>query len=126
MNSGDYSGLYVARLLNNVNKYKPGSADFSIPTIMNDSGTLVQPQTVRNDTSKLLNSDKTSIGVSTSTLTKSIKIAIPLEVVYFYPEKIIPAGTIFYVMFVGNDINKPVIVGRDINGYIDTKSNSNG
>lgn len=125
MNSGDYSGLYVARLLHNVNKYKPGSGDFSIPTIMNDTGTIVQPQTVRNDTSKLLNSDKSSIGVSTSTLTKSIKIAIPQEIVYFYPEKIIPAGTVFYVMFIGNDINKPVIVGRDINGYIDTKTNGN-
>lgn len=126
MNSGDYSGLYVARLLHNVNKYKPGTADFSIPTIMNDSGAIVQPQTIKNDTSKLVNSDKSAVGISSSTITKSIKIAIPQEVVYFYPEKIIPVGTAFFVMFVGNDINKPVIVGRDINGYIDTKTNSNG
>lgn len=126
MNSGDYSGLYVARLLHNINKYKPGMADFSIPTIMNDSGAIVQPQTIKNNTLKIVNSDKSSIGVSQSTVTKSIKITIPQELIYFYPSKVIPAGTIFFVMFVGNDINKPVIVGRDISGYINTKTNDNG
>lgn len=126
MNSGGYTGLYVAKLLHDVNKYKPGQADFSIPSIMNDSGDIIQSQTIRNDTSGLVNKDKTSIGIGTSTVTKSIKIAIPIETVYFYPTKVVPKGTVFFVMFVGGDINKPVIVRRDISGYITSNTNTNG
>lgn len=126
MNTGNYSGVFVARLLHDVNKYKPGSGDFSIPSIMNDSGLMSVSQTIYNNTSSMANQNTTNLGITNSTVTKSIKIAIPTETVYFYPQKIIPKGTIFFVMFVGNDINKPIIVGRDINGYIDTKTNSNG
>lgn len=125
MNCNNYSGLFVARLLHDVNKYKPGIADFSIPTIM-DNTEFLQVKTIKNDTSTLANQNKTGINISTSTITSSIKIAIPPETVYFYPTKIVPKGTIFFVMFVGNDINKPVIIRRDISGYIDTKTNNNG
>lgn len=126
MNTGDYSGVFVARLLHNVNKYKPGTADFSIPSIMNDSGSLSITQTIYNNTSSLANQNTNNLGISNSTVTKSIKIVIPPEMVYFYPQKVVPKGTVFFVMFVGNDINKPIIVGRDISGYIETKSNVNG
>lgn len=124
-NNGGYDGVYVAKLLHDINKYKPGKADFSIPNIMNDSGEIIQSQTIRNDTSGLVNKDKSSVGISSSTVTKSIKISIPIEIVYFYPTKVVPKGTVFFVMFVGGDINKPIIIGRDISGYITTNSNVN-
>lgn len=125
MNSGEYSGLHIARLLVDVNKYKPGIPDFSIPTIMNEDG-LLQVQTIQNNTANVINQAATGNGSATSTITKSIKIAIPIEIMYFYPAKIIPKGTIFFVMFVGGDINKPVIVGRDNNGYTASAPNNNG
>lgn len=124
MNSGDYQGVYVAKILHDINKYKPGMADFNIPAIMNDEG-IIQTQTIQNNTSNLANQN-VNIGISNSTVTKSIKISIPPEIVYFYPGKVVPKGTVFFVMFVGGDINKPIIIGRDINGYIASSANSNG
>ena len=42
---------------------------------------------------------------------------MPKEVVRNFPTKYIPPGTRFTISFLGGDINKPVVVGRDYDGY---------
>lgn len=119
MNTGKYTGIYVAKLLFQVNKYNPGIGYFSIPVIMDSSSSTYTESTINNDTTGIASKDK-SLGISNTTTVNAVKIAIPQEITWFYPTKIVPVGTVFFVAFVGGDINKPIIVGRDINGYVAT------
>ena len=44
---------------------------------------------------------------------------MPKEVARNLPTKFIPPGTRFTIAFLGGDINKPVVTGRDYDGYED-------
>lgn len=113
-----YYGIYVGKNVEIINKYKPGKCKFTIPSLMDSDGTE-SPATskIKNDTNNITNKDKTGIDVSYTEISTFIEIEVPLEHTIYHPTKIIPIGTIFWIMFVGGDINKPIIVGRDINGY---------
>lgn len=113
-----YYGIYAATSVEDINKYKPGKCKFSIPSLMDSDGTEA-PATSKiiNTASNIQNKDKSNIDLSYTEVSNYIDIEVPLEHTIYYPVKVIPRGTIFWVMFVGGDINKPVIVGRDINGY---------
>lgn len=113
-----YSGVYVARCVEEINKYNPGICKFAIPSLMDTDGTE-QPQIseVKNTTSNIVNKDKNGIEADVTQTSNYIDIAVPLEHTIYYPTKIIPKGTVFFVMFVGGSMSKPIIVGRDINGY---------
>lgn len=113
-----YHGLFVAKNVEPINKYNPGICKFVIPQLMNSSGEET-PTTnkIKNTSSNLSNKDKSGIDASYTEVSTYIEIAVPTEHTIYYNFKEIPKGTVFWVMFVGGDINKPVIVGRDINGY---------
>lgn len=122
---GELTGIYVAKLLYDVNKYRPGSGEFNIPAIMSSEGSMIST-TTNNNQLNLTNRDKSNVQVSKTTTKNAIFITIPPEIAWFYPKKIIPAGSVFYVAFVGGDRNKPIIVGRDVNGYVETNNGDIG
>lgn len=123
--NGELTGIYVAKLLYDVNKYRPGAGEFNIPAIMSTGGATIST-TTNNNQLNLNNKDKSNIQVSKTTTKNAVSITIPPEIAWFYPKKIIPAGSIFYIAFVGGDRNKPIIVGRDINGYVEANDGNLG
>ena len=113
-----YTGVYVAKSVEIINKYNPGKCKFAIPQLMDADGSeLPSTSKIPNSKNNLANKDKSGINPTYTEVSTYIEIDVPLEHTMFYPTKIIPVGTVFWVMFVGGDINKPIIVGRDINGY---------
>ena len=113
-----YYGIYTATSVEDINKFRPGKCKFAIPALMDSDG-VDSPATTKitNNTSNIANKDKSNLDVSCTEISNYVDIEVPLEHTIYYPVKIIPKGTIFWIMFVGGDINKPIIVGRDINGY---------
>lgn len=123
--NGELLGIYVAKLIYDVNKYKPGAGEFNIPALMSSDNTITST-TVTSSQMNLSNRDKTNIQPAQTTIRNTVSITIPPEIAWFYPKKIIPAGSVFYIAFVAGDRNKPIIVGRDINGYIETNNGDIG
>lgn len=113
-----YYGVYVAKNVEEINKYEPGICKFVVPQLMDASGEETPAvNKIKNSNSNLSNKNKSGIDATYTEVSTYIDIVVPIEHTIYYPAKIIPKGTVFWVMFVGGDINKPIIIGRDINGY---------
>lgn len=114
----EYLGIYTGISMEDINKMRPGRCKFGIPKLMDSDGTENPTTTkIQNSTNNIANKDKGNISAESTEINNYIEIEVPLEHTIYFPTKIIPKGTIFWIMFVGGDINKPIIVGRDINGY---------
>ena len=113
-----YTGVYVAKNVEIINKYNPGKCKFALSQLMGSNGSeLPSTSKISNSTNNLANKDKSGIKPTYTEVSTYIEIDVQLEHTIYYHTKIIPVGTVFWVMFVGGDINKPIIIGRDINGY---------
>lgn len=109
--NNDYPYIEIAVLMQDCNKYNPGSKPFYIPAIMPGvAKSTAQCKTPQN-THNLKNKNK-QLGVNNITTTGSITLPIPKQHVIYYKDRIVPAGTEFMVAFIGGDITKPQIVGR--------------
>ena len=100
--------IEVAELTTTCNKYHPGKQTFYIPAL--------NPMNSRpNDTTEV----KENINGSAISVTRAsnLLLELPKEVARNYPKKFIPPGTRFLVCFIGGDLTKPVIIGRDYDGY---------
>ena len=99
----------IAILQEEINKYDPPSdAKFTIPALMGNSNTET---TTPNRSSNILNKNN-DLGITRVTKSNYITLAVPKEYVINYPEKYVPAGTLFIVGFIGGDITSAKIVGR--------------
>lgn len=88
----------IAILEEDINKYNPKKANFSIPALSLSSGTYTNKTSV-----KLKNKDSSSSTVSVTT-SNTIQLDIPKPLTRFFTEKIIKKGTRFVVGFIGGDI----------------------
>ena len=96
----------IAILQEEVNKYKPGSAQFSIPALA-----IGTTNTITKINKRLINKNsKTTL--STINISNTITLDIPKEYTRYFNKKIIPIGTRFIVGFVGGDISSARIIGR--------------
>lgn len=97
------------------NKYKPGYQTFYVQALnpMNMKSAVKTKTQVRNP--NIINKEAISLG--TVETGSNILIEMPKEVVRNFPTKFIPPGTRFLISFLGGDINKPIVVGRDYDGY---------
>lgn len=110
--------IYYAMLQEDVNKYKPESAAFTICGVMPNSNTLTTPKVTKINNSKSgIVSDTSRLDINQLEVSNTIRIPIPKESVIYYEKKIVPKGTIFLITFIQADSSKPVIIGRDIYGY---------
>lgn len=100
--------IEMATLMENINKYYPGTASFSIKAITPFS----TDSTVAIRSAKSANKTKKNITGNLNNST-TISLTVPKDIVRDYKSKIIPKGTIFYVAFIGGDINKPRIIGME-------------
>ena len=111
----DLTYTEVGILTSPCNKYKPGYQTFYIQALnpMNLKSNTKQTVSVKNNNiinKKGITSGKIEVG-------SNILIEMPKEVARNFPTKFIPPGTRFIIFFLGGDINKPVVVGRDYDGY---------
>lgn len=110
----DYSNLSnfrqeIAVLQETVNKYDPPtSVKFIIPALM---GNLSTEKTTPNSSNNIMNKNN-NLGITKTTISNYITLALPKEYVINYPEKYVPVGTLFIVGFIGGDITNAKIVGR--------------
>ena len=115
-NSDSGLGFTEVGILTSVcNKYEPGYQTFYVQALnpMNMKSPIKTTSKVRNP--NIINKNKLTTGsVQTGS---NILIEMPKEVVRNFPTKYIPPGTRFTISFLGGDINKPVVVGRDYDGY---------
>ena len=108
----DLRGLEVAILTSTCNKYKPGKQTFYLPTLTPTKEKSRELTPVPSDNQNLENKDS-DITTTEAIQGSNILIDLPKEVARWYPKKWIPPGTRFLVKFIGGDITKPQIVGRD-------------
>ena len=105
----------VAVLTSTCNKYHPGMQTFYLQS-MNPMNTKSKDKsTVNIDNSNLQNKESTE--ASSLEYGSNIELEMPKEVARNFPTKFIPPGTRFLLSFIGGDLTKPVIVGRDYSGY---------
>lgn len=97
------------------NKYKPGYQTFYVQALnpLNYKSNTVSTTSVSS--SNIINANKPKSGKIN--IGSNIRIEMPKEVARQFPTKFIPPGTRFIISFLGGDINKPVVVGRDYDGY---------
>lgn len=115
MSNMDLKYIEVAVLMDVVNKYEPGEARFYLQSLTpGKSKTNATSITSNTDTSNLANTNP-SIGSTNVTSGSTITLNVPTECTINYPVKYIPQGTRFLVSFIGGDLTKPVIIGRDYN-----------
>lgn len=99
----------IAVLSEEINKYNPPSnAKFVIPALM---GNLNTEKTTPNNSSNILNKTN-DLGITRTTTSNYVTLAVPKEYVINYPKKYVPEGTLFIVGFIGGDITTAKIVGR--------------
>lgn len=108
MYNGMIKQIEVAILVNPCNKYNPGVQEFTIPALMSNTASRTVPN---NNSSNILNADK-NLGLSNATYSGRLTLTLPKEYTRNYPTKVVPAGTKFLVLFVGDDITNPRIIGR--------------
>lgn len=116
----DFKYTEVAVLMKTTNKYKPGKVPFYLQALTPSKAKTNQTETINltQATSTLGNTDTSALGTSEITTGSTLMIELPREVARNYPKKWIPQGTRFLVNFIGGDLTKPVIVGRDYDGYV--------
>ena len=114
MANSEYSNLSnfrqeIAVLQESINKYAPPTAaKFTIPALM---GNTSVEKTIPNKSNNILNKNN-NLGITKTTVSNYVTLAVPKEYVINYPEKYVPAGTMFIVGFIGGDITSAKIVGR--------------
>lgn len=115
-NSDDMKYTEIAILMETTNKYHPGKKQFYLQAL-----TPGQPKTIDTtkenvNTNNLQNlNDKPQVKSIESNST--IILELPKEVTRWFPVKWIPPGTRFIVSFIGGDLTKPMIIGRDYDDY---------
>lgn len=114
-NEEDSKYTEIAELTTTCNKYHPGKQTFYLPSLnpMNERPNSV---TTVQESPNLENADSTAKGTSVE-CGSNLVLELPKEIARNYPKKFIPPGTRFLVTFVGGDISKPMIIGRDYDGY---------
>ena len=102
----------VAVLTSSCNKYTPGKQTFYLQSLnpFNAKANGVFTDTI--NTSNIKNADKINVTTSIS-CGSNIVLELPREVARSFPKKWIPAGTRFILSFIGGDVTKPIIVGRE-------------
>lgn len=110
----DLPYIEVAVLMETVNKYRDNMCKFYLQALVPSKPKSLEQTTIRNSTNNLANVDK----ISTSNITSgsTITLMLPKEIARNYPKKWIPQGTRFLVSFIGGDLTKPVIIGREFDG----------
>lgn len=113
--NGNLDSCVVGILTSVCNKYEPGYQTFYIQALnpMNMKSAVKNITKVRNP--NIINKDRFNTGSIESG--SNIMIEMPKEVVRNFPTKFVPPGTRFIISFLGGDINKPMVVGRDYDGY---------
>lgn len=96
--------LEIAVLQSDINKYRPGKAEFLIPALSISSGTFTSKTSVKLDNK---NSSSSLVQVTTS---DTITLEIPKDLTRFFSTKIIKKGTRFIVGFIGGDITTARII----------------
>ena len=94
---------------------EPGTVPFYIPALYPFmSGGKVQTNVIKQKNSSLLNKDKPNI--SNINITNCINIQVPRELCGYLTfsahDNTIKKGATWVVVFIGGDINKPVIISR--------------
>lgn len=102
----------IAILTSTCNKYAPGKQTFYLQSInpMNEKNRGINKVTVNND--NIQNQDSSSESGELE-MANNIVLDLPKDIARWYPTKWIPPGTRFIVSFIGGDLTKPQIVGRD-------------
>lgn len=120
----DLSYTEVGILTSVCNKYEPGFQTFYLQSLnpMNMKANSIQEFPV--NTSNIIN--KRPIKANKISIGSNIRIEMPKEVARNYPTKFIPPGTRFLISFLGGDPTKPVVVGRDYDGYEQSDNNNSG
>lgn len=99
----------IAILQEEINKYDPPSeAKFIIPALMGNLGT---EKTTPNRSTNILNKTN-NLGITKTTTSNYVTLAVPKEYVINYPSKYVPKDTMFIVGFIGGDITSAKIIGR--------------
>lgn len=111
----DYSEVGI--LTSVCNKYKPGYQTFYVQALNPLNYKSNTFSTTKVYSSNIINANKPSSG--SINIGSNIRVELPKEVTRHFPTKFIPPGTRFIISFLGGDINKPVVVGRDYDGYSD-------
>lgn len=94
----------IAVLQKDINKYKPGKAEFKIPALSISSGEFTSKSSIKLDNK---NSSSSLVSVTTS---DTIVLEIPKEYTRYFSEKIIKKGTRFVIGFIGGDISTAQII----------------
>lgn len=115
-NDDNQQYIEIAELTTTCNKYHPGKQTFYIPALnpMNtrpNSVTTTQGAANNIDNAEEINANSTIESCS------NIVLELPKEIARNYPTKFIPPGTRFLICFIGGDLTKPVIIGREYDGY---------
>lgn len=97
----------IAILEQDINKYNPGSAQFSIPALA-----IGNTNTVTRLNKSLANKNLKKTSLSTVNISNTITLQIPKEYTRHFNNKIIPKGTKFIICFIGGDISNAKIIGR--------------
>lgn len=110
------SYLEVAVLMETVNKYdRDNKCKFYLQALTPNKPKNLDESTTTNSGSNLANLNN-NIGSTNITTSNVITLVLPREIARTYPTKWIPQGTRFIVSFIGGDITKPVIIGREYDG----------
>ena len=115
-NSEDIKCIEVAELTTTCNKYHPGKQTFYIPSL-NPMNSRPNTVTTLQDTTKNIRNANNTTTSATIECGSNIVLELPREIARSYPKKFIPPGTRFLVSFIGGDLSKPVIIGREYDGY---------
>lgn len=103
-----FSTIEKATLQEDVNKYYPGYANFTLGSILPHAEDLKVPTPRQNISNK-----KKTFNTKNIQLKDVIRLEIPKCIVLDYKKKIIPKGTVFLVGFVGEDCTFPIIIGME-------------
>lgn len=113
-NDLDLPYIEVAVLMETVNKYKDNMCKFYLQSLTPNKPKTLEESVVQNNTANLANVN--NISTSNVTTGSTITLLLPKEIARNYPKKWIPQGTRFLVSFIGGDLTKPVIIGREFDG----------
>jgi len=110
--NGSMEHCEIALLVSTCNKYEPGEQKFYLQSVTPLKDGAGQDSSVTVSNNNLTNKDSSS-GTSSTSTSSSITLTLPKDISRWYPKKWIPPGTRFIVAFIGGDITKPHIIGRD-------------
>lgn len=104
----EFGKIEIAVLQEDINKYYPGSPAFSIPSLTYYATESKCNASRRNSVNK-----QSTFTTGSITTIAALNIRVPKDIVRDYKSKIIPKGTRFWVAFIADDQNKPIIIGME-------------